>query len=49
MTILSSQFSLLLSIKLGIKESDQLPMDEFDLVVNLYDQYLRKLEQERNA
>jgi len=49
MTILSSQFNLLFSIKLGINESNKLLMDEFDLIINLYDQYLKRIEQERNA
>jgi hypothetical protein len=47
MTILSSQFNLLLSIKLGIQETDAMMIDEFDLVVNLYDQYLKRMEMEK--
>jgi len=49
MSVLSSQFSLLLTTKLGIEESNKLMMDEFDLIICLYEQHIRTQEQEQNA
>jgi len=35
--------------KLSITQSNEIPIDEYDLIINMYQEYRKRLEQEQKA